>query len=173
MGADGLLYFPYLSPTGERGPFVDPNARAQLLGLEPSHTTAHIVRAVYDGLALALRDCYEAIPNTVSQLYVTGGPTRSTFWNQLVADCMGVEILISDNAEPTAVGAAVLAGVGTDCYSDPTVGTGQILSAPDRYQPITAMTETYDLLYKQYVQIRSHMTEIWALHAETRSQLSG
>lgn len=172
VGADGLLYLPYLSPTGERGPFVDPNARAQLLGLEPSHTTAHIVRAVYEGLALALRDCYEAIPNTVSQLYVTGGPTRSTFWNQLVANCIGVEILVPNSAEPTAVGAAVLAGVGTDCYSDPAVGTAQVLSAPDRYQPTTAVTETYDLLYEQYVQTRSRMTEIWALHAETRSQLS-
>lgn len=85
---------------------------------------------------------------------------------------MGVEILVSDSAEPTAVGAAVLAGVGTDCYSDPTVGTSQVLSTPDRYQPTTAVTETYDLLYEQYVQTRSRMTEIWTLHAETRSQLS-
>lgn len=170
-GANGLLYLPYLSPTGERGPFVDPNTRAQLLGLESSHTTAHIVRAVYEGLALALRDCYEAVPNVVSQLYLTGGPTQSAFWNQLVADCMGVEIVVPDNTEPTAVGAAVLAGVGTGCYSDATDGAERVLSVADRYPPTARMTEIYDRFYEQYRQTRSQMTKVWALHAETRSQL--
>lgn len=170
-GANGLLYLPYLSPTGEQGPFVDLNARAQLLGLEPSHTTAHIVRAVYEGLALALRDCYEAVPNVVSQLYLTGGPTQSAFWNQLVTDCIGVEIVVPDHTEPTAVGATVLAGVGTGCYSDATNGAERVLSVADRYQPTARMTEIYDRLYEQYRQTRSQMTEVWALHAETRSQL--
>ncbi|MFC6907163.1 FGGY-family carbohydrate kinase [Halalkalicoccus tibetensis] len=171
-GADGLVYLPYLSSTGERGPFVDPNARAQLLGLEPSHTTAHIVRAVYEGLALALRDCYEAVPNTVSQLYLTGGPTQSAFWNQLVADCMGVEIVIPDSAEPTALGAAVLAGVGAGCYSNAPAGVKQVRSNADRYHPTAARGETYDRLHEQYVGIRARMKEIWALQAETKSQIT-
>lgn len=171
VGADGLVYLPYLSPTGERGPFVDPHARAQLLGLDPSHTTAHIVRAVYEGLALALRDCYEAVPNTVSKLSLTGGPTQSAFWNQLVADCMGVEIVVSDTTEPTAFGAAVLAGVGAGCWPDVTMGVERARSAADRYQPTESHTETYDRLYEQYVQIRTRMTEVWALQAETKEQL--
>lgn len=171
VGANGLLYLPYLSSTGERGPFVDPNARAQLLGLEPSHTTDHIVRAVYEGLALALRDCYEAVPNTVSQLYLTGGPTQSAFWNQLVADCMGVEIVVPDSTEPTAVGAAVLAGVGVGCYSDATDGATRVLSAADRYQPTARTTKLYDRLYGLYRQTRSQMADVWALHAETNLQL--
>lgn len=172
VGADGLVYLPYLSSTGERGPFVDPNARAQLLGLEPSHTTAHIVRAVYEGLALALRDCYEAVPKTVSQLYLTGGPTQSAFWNQLIADCMSVEIVVPDSAEPTALGAAVLAGVGAGCYVDVTAGVEQVRANADRYHPTAAHGETYDRLYEQYVGIRSQMKEIWTLQAETGSRIT-
>lgn len=139
--------------------------------LEPSHTTDHIVRAVYEGLALALRDCYEAVPNTVSQLYLTGGPTQSTFWNQLVADCMGVEIVVPDSTEPTAVGAAVLAGVGVGCYSDATDGATRVLSVADQYQPTARTTKLYDRLYGLYRQTRSQMTDVWALHAETNLQL--
>ena len=172
IGAAGVTYLPYLSATGERGPFVDPNARAQLLGLDPIHTTDHIVRAVYEGLALALRHCYEALPTTATTLFLTGGPTRSAFWNQLVADCMDVDILVPIDTEITATGVALLAGVGTDVYSDVETGIEHALSSPTRYRPDQQRVEQYDKLYEQYTALLDRMAEVWRMQAETRDQLS-
>ena len=56
-----LLYHPYIHEAGERGPFVDANARAQFTGLSTRTGFVDLVRAVYEGLALAARDCYAAM----------------------------------------------------------------------------------------------------------------
>ena len=52
------LYHPYIHEAGERGPFVDVNARAQFTGLSSGVGFLDLVRAVYEGLAFAARDCY-------------------------------------------------------------------------------------------------------------------
>ena len=56
-----LLYQPYVSEAGERGPFVDANARAGFVGISSRHGYADMVRAVFEGLAFAARDCYAAM----------------------------------------------------------------------------------------------------------------
>src|ERR1039457_6851705 len=53
-GSDGLLWAPYLF--GERTPHLDPEARAAFVGVTASHTRAHFVRAVMEGVAFSLRD---------------------------------------------------------------------------------------------------------------------
>src|SRR5262249_39789340 len=53
-GSDGVLWAPYLM--GERTPHLDPHARAALVGLTASHTRAHIIRAIVEGVAFSLRD---------------------------------------------------------------------------------------------------------------------
>src|SRR5436190_9046123 len=58
-GAKGLLWTPYLM--GERTPHLDPHARAALVGLTASHTRAHVVRAILEGVAFSLRDTVEIL----------------------------------------------------------------------------------------------------------------
>jgi xylulokinase len=53
-GSDGLLWAPYLM--GERTPHLDPHARAALVGLTASHTRAHVLRSILEGVAFSLRD---------------------------------------------------------------------------------------------------------------------
>ena len=48
-GADGLMWAPYLM--GERTPCLDPNARGALVGISATHTRAHVVRAILEGVA--------------------------------------------------------------------------------------------------------------------------
>jgi xylulokinase len=55
-GADGILWAPYLM--GERTPHLDPNARGALVGLSASHTRAHVIRAILEGVAFSLRDSF-------------------------------------------------------------------------------------------------------------------
>jgi xylulokinase len=55
-GSDGVLWAPYLM--GERTPHLDSSVRAALIGLAASHTRAHVVRAVLEGVAFSLRDTF-------------------------------------------------------------------------------------------------------------------
>ncbi|MDP9365812.1 MAG: xylulokinase, partial [Chloroflexota bacterium] len=59
IGADGLLFLPYLA--GERTPHMDPRARAAFLGLTPRHGQAEIARAVLEGTTLACLDAYAVL----------------------------------------------------------------------------------------------------------------
>src|SRR5919107_4160260 len=55
-GSDGVLWAPYLM--GERTPHLDPHARAALIGLAASHTRAHVIRAILEGVTFSLKDSF-------------------------------------------------------------------------------------------------------------------
>jgi xylulokinase len=116
-GSDGLLWAPYLF--GERTPHLDPEARAAFVGLTASHTRAHCVRAVMEGVAFSLRDTFTLFAELkipVEGIRLGGGGARSPLWRQIQADVYGraVELLAAD--EGGAFGAALLAAVGVGAW---------------------------------------------------------
>jgi xylulokinase len=111
------LWAPYLM--GERTPHLDPHARAALVGLAASHTRAHVVRAILEGVAFSLRDTltiFGEMDVPVENIRLGGGGARSPLWRQIQADVYGraVEILAAE--EGAAYGAALLAGVGAKIW---------------------------------------------------------
>jgi xylulokinase len=107
-GARGVRFLPYLSPSGERAPFVEPNARGRLDGLELAVTRADVVRAGCEGLAFAARHCFEAAGLT-GEVAVCGGGTGSEAWLQLFADVLGRPLRLARGPEVGAMGAALTA----------------------------------------------------------------
>jgi len=117
-GSDGLLFTPYLM--GERTPHLDPEARAALVGLTASHTRAHVVRAILEGVAFSLRDTFsifEEMQVPVKQIRLGGGGARSPLWRQIQADVYRREVEMVEAEEGAAYGAAILAGVGAKQWS--------------------------------------------------------
>jgi len=103
-GSDGLLWTPYLM--GERTPHLDSNARGALVGLTASHTRAHVVRAILEGVAFSLRDTFTLFREMnvpVTSIRLGGGGARSPLWRQIQADVYGhaVEIVEAKKAPPT------------------------------------------------------------------------
>ncbi|HET6379774.1 MAG TPA: FGGY family carbohydrate kinase [candidate division Zixibacteria bacterium] len=109
-GSDGVLFLPALS--GSMTPRWNANARGAFSGLALSHTTGHLARAAYEGLAYALRDIVDRLSElglANGELRVVGGGARSDFWLQLKADVTGRPVRLVESPEATAVGAAMLA----------------------------------------------------------------
>src|SRR6185295_19979577 len=107
-GANGLMWTPYLM--GERTPHLDPNARAALVGLTASHTRAHVVRALLEGVAFSLRDTLEIFREMkvpVNEIRLGGGGARSKLWRQIQADVYGREVATVRAEEGAAYGAAI------------------------------------------------------------------
>jgi erythritol kinase len=98
---------PYLSPAGERSPFLDPAIRGTLGGLSLRHTRADVARAAVDGLTLAIRDCLDAAGGA-RRLALSGGGARSELWCQTISDATGVPIDCPDTSESGTRGAALV-----------------------------------------------------------------
>ncbi len=107
-GASGVLYLPYLADSGERAPFVDPAASAAWLGLSVRNIRGHLLRAVYEGLALTARECLEQLRVT-ERITVCGGAAASDLLCQVLADVTGVGVARSRAEEVGARGVAALA----------------------------------------------------------------
>lgn len=117
-GARGVGYIPYLSPIGIIAPRLEPGARAGFFGLDPTHGREDLVRSVYEGLAYAIRDCYERIGRPISSVRLVGGAARSAFWTQMIADVTGYPVEIPAGAEFGAKGAALLAATAIGWFPD-------------------------------------------------------
>jgi sugar (pentulose or hexulose) kinase len=108
-GADGLVLVPYLSPAGTVSPRVDPHATGSLGGLRVHHGPAHVARAIVEGLALAVADCYDHVALPVREIVAVGGAARSDMLLQALADLTGHAVVRLVGDELGARGVAVLA----------------------------------------------------------------
>jgi len=116
-GSEGLLFLPYL--TGERTPHMDPDARGVFFGLGLRHSRAHLIRAIMEGVVLAMRNSLEIMKDlgvNPRQGIASGGGARSPLWRQIQADVYNMELTTAKVPEQAAFGAALIAGIGTGVY---------------------------------------------------------
>ena len=110
-------FLPYLS--GERTPHADPDARACFIGLTLAHGRGHMVRAVMEGVAYAMRDSLSIIREMgvpVRQIRASGGGSRSPLWRQIQADVFGQKVVTINAEQGPAYGVALLAAVGAGAF---------------------------------------------------------
>jgi xylulokinase len=150
-GCEGLLWTPYLM--GERTPHLDANARGALVGLTASHTRAHVIRAILEGVAFSLRDTFtifEQMPVPVKGIRLGGGGARSQLWRQILADVFGREVEVVEAEEGAAYGAAILAGVGASIWPTVDDACNSIVRVAQRTAPQSAVTEVMNTAYAAY-----------------------
>ena len=108
--------------TGLGAPYWDSAARGALLGMTRGTTAAHIARATLDGIAFQVADLVEAMgkdsAKKITTLRVDGGACASDLLMQIQADILGVAVERPANIESTALGAAMLAGLGAGIWPD-------------------------------------------------------
>jgi len=148
---DGLLFLPYL--TGERTPHPDPLARGAFVGLTARHTRAHMTRAVLEGVAFGLRDSFELIKASpagmINEVRISGGGAKSPVWRQIMADVLGVPLIVTEALEGAAFGAALLAGVGGGVWPDVQAAAAEAVKTGERVEPGEAMAR-YEPVYQLY-----------------------
>lgn len=151
-GSEGLLFLPYLS--GERTPYPDPLARASFVGLTLRHRRAHLTRAVLEGVAFSMRDCFALLKGAglgeVRQVRVAGGGARSALWRRIVASVLGVELVTVNSREGAAHGAALLAGVGAGAWPSVDVACDAAIAVTGRDAPDPAWMAAYEAPYARY-----------------------
>jgi len=160
-GAGGLSFLPYLSPAGERVPFLDEHARGSLMGLSFEHTRGHLARAALEGLTLVIRDCLAASGTSPTQLRVCGGGAASAVWCQLIADVTGVPTARSEDHEVGARGAMVMGAAHAGLTEDVPSAVNRYVRLRDSFQPDPSRYQTYQLLYEDFRALREVATAGW------------
>ena len=158
-----LLFHPYISEAGERGPFVDATARASFIGLSSRHGYADMMRAVFEGIAYAGRDCYLATGGPPAEVRLTGGAARSKVLRAILGAVLGSRVRTNSREEAGAAGAAMIAAVSrghyktmADCVAvwvKPFLGP---LEAPDQ-----ELVDIYSSAFPIYVASREAMVPVW------------
>ena len=160
VGCGGVVYHPYISVAGERAPFYHPYARASFFGISQVTTRDHLIRAVYEGISLSIRDCLQHVDKS-GTIYLAGGGAKSPVWAQMIADVTGMKVMIPAGEELGAKGVALMAGVSQGLYRDYDDAAGKACTFRHIYLPDPPNVEKYDLLYELYRKVRIHNQEIW------------
>lgn len=154
VGSDQLIYLPYLM--GERTPHLDPDCRGVFFGLSAIHTRAHMLRAIMEGVSYSLKDCQEILIEMgveTDQMMACGGGGKSPVWRQMLADLYECRVTTAKQAEGPALGAAILAGVGTGLYESVERACEKLISADQVTQPDPQNTIRYREYHKLYQQL--------------------
>jgi glycerol kinase len=114
----GAYLVPALSGLG--APWWEPEARAAISGLSFSTGKAHIVRAALEAMAHQAHDlktAFAADGVDWASVRIDGGMVANNWMAQDMADILGVDVERPRFAETTALGAAMLAGVGCGLFT--------------------------------------------------------
>lgn len=160
VGCGGVVYHPYISVAGERAPFYHPYARASFFGISQVTTRNQLIRAVYEGISLSIRDCLQNIDKDAT-IYLAGGGAKSPVWAQMIADVMGRRVMIPQGKELGAKGVAIIAGVKFGLYGSYEEAVKKACTFRQTYEPNLQRTKKYDLLYELFRQVRLHNQQIW------------
>jgi len=154
-GAEELFFLPHL--IGERTPYMDNQTKAAFVGLTLRHGQGHLVRAVMEGVVMALKMGLEIMVDvgiSLEHIVASGGGTRHPLWLQLQADIFNRPIYCTANLEAAAIGAAILAGNGVGIFSDIAQTSQELASWSNKITyPAPENARYYEQSYRVFSQL--------------------
>ena len=116
----GITIIPAL--TGLGAPHWDSYARGAIMGITRGTNTSHIAYAALEAIALSTADVLEAMAKDMGEdlksIKVDGGASANDTMMQIQSDLLGCPVIRPMETESTALGAALLAGLGTGIWSE-------------------------------------------------------
>jgi xylulokinase len=166
-GSEGLIFLPYMM--GERAPLWHTNARGVFFGVSLTTQKAAFIRAILEGTAFALRHNVEVARKAgvkLTEIRSVGGGTRSTLWNQIKADVLGVPVLLPRASVGAPFGDAVLVGMGLGLYPNVSDALHEMVKLQTRYEPDTENHARYSQIYPIFRSIYEQLRDVFDRAAE-------
>lgn len=165
------LFLPYIE-SGERGPFLNADARAQFSGLHSGVGVGALARAVYEGVALAARHCYQALGGAPAEVRPVGGGARSRTLCEILSHALNARIRPAPCPEPGALGASLLAAVAVGRFADLAEAcrawVEPAFDAAPVHAPDEALRAHYDRLFRAYLAAVEAAAPAWDALAAVR-----
>lgn len=127
-------------------------------GISGQHRRPHFVRAILEGIAYQYPGLLQVIHERglpVQRLTTCDGEARSTIWNQIKADVMNQPLTPALRAEAPAIGAAMLAGIGSGVFASPAEAIEACVELAPAIEPDPASAASYDVLRHRWEELRA------------------
>ncbi len=156
--ADSSVYFvPFLYGSNQ-----GLGLKSGFYGLQSHHTKGHLIQAIWEGILFChnihLERMRQRFPDA-KVLKVSGGPAASPVWMQMLADLTGMKVEVSSIDETGALGAAMVAMVGSgefssleECSQAMAGSSSYIEPNPENYQRYQNKFNDYQRLVKLFKQ---------------------
>lgn len=146
------LFLPHLE--GERAPIWDAGSRGAFAGLDSQVGGAETARSVMEGVAFSARWAFQALQQSsnllLAQANISGGGSRSDIWCQIRADALGFALKRTAVPDAAVLGAALLAGVGTEVVGCMTDAVRQFVKFDRTFEPQICHRDYYDEKFARF-----------------------
>jgi len=154
IGSDGLIMIDYFQ--GNRTPYSDADARGMFWGLSLGHTTAHMARAVMEGVAYGANLCIKFMKDAgynVNEIYACGGIAESDIWMQMHSDVIGVPMYTTQESQSAGcLGNCMIAAVGCGLYKDLIEAADQMVRVDKKFIPNEKNHKAYQYYMDSYAE---------------------
>lgn len=160
-GCDGLMFHPYLQ--GEITPYLNDKLRASFTGATGFHTKAHFNRAVMEGVASSMKDCFHTLEElgiAPTEAIAIGGGAKNDLWRQILSDMLNIP-LISVQDVDSSLGSAMLAGVAVDVFEDHHAAVAKCVQETGITRPDPEGVEFYEKQFERYIRIQRALAPIY------------
>ncbi len=165
LGKNHIYYLPYLM--GERSPINDTDARSMFVGMTMDSTRADMTLAVLEGVAFAIRDCFEVAKSlgiNISRSNICGGGSKSSLWKKIFANVLGIELDTVKTEQGPSYGGAMLAMVACGEYDSVESAVDSLVEITDTVYPdeqlMKLYNEKYNCFKKIYPSVKNLFKEI-------------
>jgi xylulokinase len=151
-GPTRIIFLPYLAGSGS--PHTDIHLRGAFIGLDQAHDRYDLIKAIFEGTAFEMEFIRQAaqgiLKDQISSLVAAGGGSRITHWMQVKADVSGCIIEVPTLSDATLLGAALVAGIGSDLYDDEgQARTSFLNSSGINFHPNRSHHQLYQQVYHE------------------------
>ena len=160
-GSNGVMFHPYLQ--GERCPYWDSNLRASFTGVSISSTRGDFCRALLEGVAFSLRDCFRTLEEMelpAMRIFLIGGGARSALWSEIVANVFDRTVAVPEPGD-ASFGAALLAGVAAGFFRDARDAVARRLRIGRTVEPEPAEAAQYAELFARYRAVHDALAPVY------------
>ena len=163
LGSNRVFFLPYLM--GERSPINDTNARGTFTGLSMDTTRQDMLQAVLEGVAFAVRDCFEvakALNIPIASSKLCGGGAKSPLWRKIVANVLNIRLEIPEAEEGPGFGGAMLAMVGDGAYPSVEACADALVRTAKVVEPDPDIAARYEAQYQKYRRLYPALKDTFA-----------
>ncbi|MDF1569933.1 MAG: FGGY family carbohydrate kinase [Spirochaetaceae bacterium] len=163
-GPSSVLVSPNFSVTGP--PDFLEKVTGMISGLTLATTRGDIAKGILEAVAYYLKENVDNLPAELplEGFRVVGGGSRSEAWVQLLADVFGRPFTRTAENEAGALGAAIIAGVGSGRFADFREGAEALVRFTDTFEPDSERHLAYDRNYRRYKEIQPRFGDFLAAH---------
>jgi xylulokinase len=150
----GILVLPHFAPTGPPAFICD--STGLIAGVRLQTSRGEILKGILEGITFHLKECVDSLPPTGIEIVdyrAAGGGSRSDRWVQLCADILGQRFVRPAISEAGALGAAIIAGVGSGLYPSFETGVEAMVRLERDFEPDPRQHSLYADWYELYQQL--------------------